>query len=132
MNSIQGKISSIETSGSLSLVGIETGAIHLTSIVIDTPDSLPLLKIGNEVQAIFKETEVAIGLEEKQKISLQNQLPGTVKRIEVSELLTKVVIQIETNEISSIITTKALQTLGLVEGMSVTALIKTNEIMISE
>ncbi len=132
MNSISGKISSIETSGSLSLVGIEAGSVYLTSIVIDTPTTLPLLKIGNKVQAIFKETEVAIGTEEKQKVSLQNQLPGTIKRIETSELLTKVVIQTETNQISSIITTKAVETLGLVEEMSVTALIKTNEIMISE
>lgn len=132
MNSIQGKISSIETSGSLSLVGIEAGAVHLSSIVIDTPTTLPLLKIGNEVQAIFKETEVAISTAENQKISLQNQLSGTIKRIEVSELLTKVVIQIEANEVSSIITTKALENLGLGEEMPVTALIKTNEIMIAE
>lgn len=132
MNSVSGKISAIQTSGSLSLIHIEAATFQLTSILIDTPATLPILKIGNPVKAIIKETEVAIGLEEKQKISFQNQLPGTIKSMESSELLTKIVIQIGTEEISSIITTKAVETLGLAEDMFVVALIKTNEIMISE
>ncbi|MBO3697470.1 molybdopterin-binding protein [Roseivirga sp. E12] len=132
MNSIQGKISAIQTSGSLSLVSIEAGPNKLTTIVIDTPETLPLLKVGNTVKAIFKETEVAIGTEEKHNISMQNQLLGLIKGIEVSELLTKVVIQIGTTEVSSIITTKAANAMNLIQGMPVTALIKTNEIMLSE
>lgn len=132
MNSISGKISSIKTSESLSLVHIQAGSNELTAIVIDTPETLPLLKVGNEVKAIFKETEVAIGLDQKHMVSMQNQLSGTIKRIDTSELLSKVVLQIETGEISSIITTKAIETLNLHVGNKAIALIKTNEIMLSE
>lgn len=132
MNSISGKISSIETAGSLSLVEILAGSNKLTAIVIDTPDTLPLLKVGNTVKAIFKETEVAIGLDEKHSISMQNQLSGTIISIDASELLSKVVLQIETGGVSSIITTKAISTLNLSIGKKVKALIKTNEIMLSE
>ena len=132
MNSISGKISSIKTSESLSLVHIQAGSNELTAIVIDTPETLPLLKVGNEVKAIFKETEVAIGLDQKHMVSMQNQLSGTIKRIDTSELLSKVVLQIETGEVSSIITTKAIETLNLHVGNKAIALIKTNEIMLSE
>ncbi len=113
-------------------MNIQAGSNEITAIVIDTPETLPLLKIGNEVKAIFKEAEVAIGLGEKHMISMQNQLSGTIKHIDASELLSKVVLQIETGEISSIITTNAVQALNLAKGMKVTALIKTNEIMLSE
>lgn len=132
MNSISGKISSIETSGSLSLVGITAGSNELTAIVIDTPETLPLLKVDNTAKAIFKETEVAVGLDEKHAISMQNQLSGTIISIDESELLSKVVLQIETGEISSIITTKAVYAMNLSVGKKAMALIKTNEIMLSE
>lgn len=132
MNSISGKISSIKTSGSLSLVNIQAGSNALTAIVIDTPETSPLLKVGNIVKAIFKETEVAIGLDEKHMISMQNQLSGAIISIDESELLSKVVLQIETGEISSIITTRAIEALNLRVGNKAIALIKTNEIMLSE
>lgn len=111
---------------------IQAGSNELTAIVIDTPETLPLLKLDNEVKAIFKETEVAIGLEQKHMISMQNQLSGTIMSIDESELLSKVVLQIETGEISSIITTKAVEILNLNVGDKAIALIKTNEIMLSE
>ncbi len=112
-------------------MNIQAGPNELTAIVIDTPETLPLLKAGNTVKAIFKETEIAIGLDEKHMISMQNQLSGTIKRIDESELLSKVVIQIGTDEVSSIVTTKAVQDLSLTKGMKVTTLIKTNEIMLA-
>lgn len=132
MNSIPGKISSVKTSESLSLVNIQAGSNEITAIVIDTPETLPLLEVGNEVKAIFKETEVAIGLDQKHMISMQNQLSGTIKHIDASELLCKVVLQIETGEISSIITTRAVKALNLSVGDKAIAFIKTNEIMLSE
>lgn len=113
-------------------MNIQAGSNELTAIVIDTPETLPLLKLGNEVKAVFKETEVAIGLEQKHMISMQNQLSGTIMSIDESELLSKVVLQIETGEISSIITTKAVEALNLYIGDKAIALIKTNEIMLSE
>lgn len=132
LNTLTGQISSIETKGSLSLVKIQAGATVLTSIVIDTPQTAPFLKIGSPVNALFKETEVVIGLDQNHAISMQNRLSGTIKSIEHGDLLTKVLVQTETNSIASIITTTAVKQLGLTEGMAVQALVKTNEIMLSE
>lgn len=132
MNSVTAKISSIQTSGSLSLVSLEAGLNKLSAILIDTPETLPFLKVGNTVKAIFKETEVAIGLSKTDRLSMRNQFPGVIKEINESELLSKVVLQIETGDISSIITTKAVRSLDLKVGIDAVAFIKTNEIMLSE
>jgi molybdate transport system regulatory protein len=132
LNTLSGKIKSIQTKGSLSLVKVLVGKNLFTSIVIDTPETAPFLKEGNEVKAVFKETEVALGTDENHAISMQNQVSGTVKEVKQGELLSRVVIQIDTTAISSIITTNALTTLNLAVGMPVKALIKTNEIMLSE
>ena len=59
MNRLSGHISAIEISGSMSLVTIDIGQeIQLKSIIIETPETASYLVIGNEVLAIFKETEV--------------------------------------------------------------------------
>lgn len=134
MNTLVGHILSIETEGSLSLVKIKVGKHTLTSIVIDTPQTATFLKTGTQVKVLFKETEVVIGLDQNHAISIQNRLSGTIKKIEETTLLTKVLIETETETdlITSIITTDAVAQLKLVEGMAVQAMIKTNEIMLSE
>lgn len=132
MNILTGQISSIETKDSLSLVKILVGATTLTTIIIDTPVSAPFLKVGTTVKALFKETEVVVGLDEQHAISIQNRLPGTIKDITYGDLLTKVSIQTETNSITAIITTQAVKELALTDGLSIQAMIKTNEIMLSE
>lgn len=132
MNTIVGVIEEIKTRGSLSLVTISAEEIQLTAIVIDTPETTTYLKIGGPIKAIFKETEVIIAKGDSLEISLQNRIAGTVTKIESGELLSKIVMQTDVGIITSIITTKAVEQLTLTEGSSVTALIKTNEIMLSE
>lgn len=132
MNTLTGQISSIETKGSLSLVKIQVGTTVLTTIVIDTPQTAPFLKVDSPIKALFKETEVVIGLDQNHAISMQNRLLGTIKAIEYGDLLSKVLVQTETGSIASIITTQAVKQLELAVDMAVQAMVKTNEIMISE
>jgi len=105
--------------------------IILTTIVIDTPETARFLQAGNAVKALFKETEVVLSLDAKQAISIENRLIGTIETIEQGDLLVKVVLQIGTLSISSIITTESFNALNLASGAQVTALIKSNEIMLS-
>lgn len=132
MNVLKGEIESVTVKNSLSLVKIKVGSFHLTSIVIDTPDSSPYLKIGNRINAIFKETEVIIGKGREHPISLQNKITGTIDAIESGDLLSKVSLETEIGEIVSVITSNAVNQLQLVKGSEVTAMIKTNEVMLSE
>ena len=131
MNILNGEIESVQVNGSLSLVKIKLGEVRLTSIVIDTPESSSYLKVQNKVKVIFKETEVILGHGENLPISLQNKIIGTVDSIESGALLSKVIIKTPIGFITSIITSNAVRQLEIKQGAQVTAMIKTNEMMLS-
>ena len=132
MNTVKGKIVDISVHGSLSLVRINVSGSLISSIVIDTPDSLEYLRIGQSIKAIFKETEVIIAPEDIGPISLQNRFVCEVLRIERGGLLSRIDMTSDLGQITSIITTRAVDEMGLKAGITVTAMIKTNEVMISE
>jgi len=63
------------------------------------------------------------------KLSTRNQLPGTVTSITSGEAMAVVKIRLEGgSEITSSITKEAAEDLGLAEGSSVVALIKSTEV----
>lgn len=130
MNRFQGIIKEINTNGSLSLVKVDVKGILFSTIIIDTPDTLPSLEQERTVDVIFKESEVVLGKEPFQ-ISLQNRIPGSIQTIEQSELLSKVTLNTSVGTVTALITTKAVSDLDLSEGQDAVALIKTNEIMLS-
>ncbi|HLF32720.1 MAG TPA: TOBE domain-containing protein [Cyclobacteriaceae bacterium] len=132
MNSLRGKIISVRSQGKLSLVGIRVGDFTLKSIVIETPQTVSYMKEGNEINVLFKETEVVIGKGKEFPISLRNRIPAVVKQIEKGALLSKLVLEFPNGEISSIITTDAVADLAIEVGDVVVAMIKTNEIMLSD
>ena len=132
MNRLKGEISSITTEGNLSLVTITCGEITLKSVIIEKPGTVPYLKTGHPVNILFKETEVVIGKNTELPISLQNRIPCKIDRIESGKLLSKIVLKTSTDEIVAIITSNAVEQLALEPGLPVLAMIKTNEIMLSE
>ena len=132
MNILKGTIEKLTISGSLTLIGIKVDTIDMSAIVIDTPKTAPYLKIGNTITVVFKETEVIIGKGNTDEISLRNKFKGTIEVLESKELLSKLTIKTNVGKISSIITTNAVKQLKLELGTTVTAMVKTNEILISE
>ena len=132
MNILKGKIEAITVNGSLSLVHVKVKDTRLSAIVIDTPETASYLKIGHSIDVIFKETEVIIGMGVEHQISLQNKLEGTVQSIESGSLLSKLILDTQAGQVTSIITTNAVKQLGLQTGSQITAMIKTNEMMLSE
>lgn len=132
MNILNGIIEELSVNGALSLAYIRVGETRFTVIVIDTPKTVPYLKVGNPIHVIFKETEVIIGKGTDHQISLRNRLEGRIHKIESGELLSKIIMETSAGKITSVITTNAVNQLHLKEGSEVTAMIKTNEIMISE
>ncbi len=132
MNILKGKIESIKVNGSLSIVKVKVGDISFSSIIIDTPETAPYLKKGSDINVIFKGTEVIIGIGEMDGISLRNKLLGRVKSIDSDKLLSKIVVQTKVGEITSIITSNAVRQLQIEVGTQVTAMVKTNEIILSK
>lgn len=133
MNSFDGHIVKIEVCDDLSLVSVWVSEeINLHTIVVETPDTADYLRMDNPVKVLFKETEVILGKGNNIPVSLQNRIPGTVKRIEKGTLISRVVVRTQVGEITSIISTRGIDRLRLTENDSVVALIKLNEIMLSK
>ena len=132
MNSLTGEIEQLNISGNLTLVGIKVGECHFKSIVVETPETVDYLRVGNKVNVLFKETEVIIGIGEDMKISLRNKMISTISSIEKGKLLAKLVMQTNAGEIISIITSNAVENLNLKEGTKVMAMVKTNEILLAK
>ncbi len=132
MNKLKGRIEKISFFENLSFVEVKVGKEIFKSVVIETPETSPYLKIGNEVFLLFKETEVAVGKDCTGKISLSNQIPCKIKKIKKGKILTQITLSFEVFEINSIITTFSADKLSLKEGEDVIAFIKANEISLME
>jgi len=128
VNKLIGKIVLIESTQHMSMVDIDVQGDVFSSIVLETPASASYLKQGNSVQMLFKETEVSIGKNLTGLISLRNRFKGTIRRIERSEILSKIHLNYKSQEIVSIISTRSVQKLGLIDGDEVEWLVKTNEV----
>ena len=132
MNSLNGHIVKVEVSGHLSIVSVLVAEqIQLKAIVVETPESASYLQEGQAIAMLFKETEVVIGTGENLTISLQNKIPATIVQIEQGKLLSKLTLTTVAGNICSLISTNAVQQLGLKEQLKVNAMIKLNEVMLS-
>ena len=133
MNKLKGSIGNVEVSGSLSMVTISIGnSTSFKSIVIETPETAPYLQDGKPVNIIFKETEVILAKGNPEGISLINRIPAEVKDIKAGEILCEVNLTTEAGPVSAILSRHAVDLLSLKKGDLVTAMVKLNEIMISE
>ena len=132
MNVLTGNIAEVRVNGELSIVRVDAGGHLLSCIVIDTPETADYLIAGEEVKVIFKETEVIIGTGTTEGISLRNKFRGKVLKIDSDILLSKLTIETKVGTITSIITSNAVAELGIREGSEVTAMVKTNELILSK
>ncbi len=130
MNVFQGKISELISDQNLTIVSVEVKDSVFKAIVVESENSAPYLKVGNEIKIAFKETEVILVAGKFEGISLRNRILGDIKDIEKGKLLSRVQISSNFGEVASIITTNAVEDLKLEEGKKVTAMIKTNEMIL--
>ncbi len=133
MNRFEGSIAKIDSHGHLSMVTVSvSGGLSVRSIVIETPETARYLKTGQEIAVLFKETEVILCTVETPAISIQNRFEVMVREIEEGSLLSRILLQGEVGELAAVIPSETLSLLGLQTGKKVMALIKTNEVMLSE
>ena len=128
MNKIKSKITKITSHEGVSLVNMSLCGTTFGTVVLDTPESCSYLKIDKDITVAFKETEVAIGLENLGDISMANQLPCTIKSLQNGKILAKIELTCKDETITSLITTNSSKRPNLEEGKNVIALIKANEI----
>ncbi|HED06768.1 MAG TPA: tobe domain protein [Ignavibacteria bacterium] len=131
MNVLIGKIEKVNSNDYMSIIEMSANNELLKTIVIETPSTAPFLKTGNKIKIMFKETEVSLAKNFSGGISLQNKLKCNIKEIKKGKLLSNILLDFKGIEITSIITSSAVDQLKLKTNDTVTALIKTNEIIIS-
>lgn len=132
MNRLRGRISAIESNGHVSLVDVAVGSDIFTAILLEAPDCASYLCVGNEVEVLFKETEVSLAKELSGLISLRNRIRSTVTQIRPGEILSEVLLDYQGLPVTSIVTSRAIARLELKPGDEVEALIKANEVSLME
>jgi molybdopterin-binding protein len=65
------------------------------------------------------------------KISARNQLRGTVLLVDTGEVMAEVTVDIGGQQMVAAITKRSVDRLGLREGMPVTVLVKSTEVMLA-
>lgn len=129
MNTLKAEILFYKTSGQIIICELKVFGETATAVILDSPSDMDYLKAGNEVNMMFKATEVIIAVGDIGMLSLNNRFTGKIKDMDMGEIFTSVLIDFGTG-IESVITTKSAKRLGLKVGMEVTALVKANEIAI--
>ena len=132
MNRLKGKIELINSHDELLLIELNVQETKMKAIIIGKPNDYSYLEIGNEIAILFKETEITISIDKYLNISTQNKLTCIVESIEKGQFLSQVNLNFNDVPLSSIIATTSVENLNLNRKDTVTALIKTNEIILSE
>lgn len=68
----------------------------------------------------------------KMKMSVRNQLAGTVKEVKIGQVMAEVIVQVGENQVVSAITKDAVEDLALKAGDKVTVLVKSTSVMIQK
>ena len=63
-------------------------------------------------------------------LSARNRLSGVVKSIDTSGPMAEVVIDVDGTEVTSTITSRSVERLGLEEGAEATAVVKASDVMV--
>jgi len=132
MNKLRGRITRIESNDHVSLVDVDVSGDNFTATLLETPEDAPYLKVGNNVDVLFKETEVSLAKGLSGLISLRNRVLTTVKLVRSGVILSEVVLDYRGQTISSIITTGSIKRLDIKPGDQVEALVKANEVTLME
>lgn len=130
MNRLKAEITGIESGDHISLVELRAHGDPFSCVVIETPETAAYLRIGREVEILFKETEVSIAKNFAGEISLRNRIPGVIQKIDKGVVLARIVLDYRGLEIVSVITTRSAIRLKLQPGDHVIGLVKANEVSI--
>ncbi len=130
MNKLPATITAIESGDDISLIKLDVAGHSMSAVIIETAETASYLQLDNTVEVLFKETEVSIGLQVFDELSLRNRLPAKIIRVQTGEILSRITLQFDQFEIVSIITSGSAKRLRLKKGDQVVGYIKANEVMI--
>lgn len=125
MNKLSAVITGLQRSDSLCCIELDASGIALSMLLFELD---PSFSQGQRVQVLFKETEVALGKHLSGEISLSNRFRALVKAIRQGDILSDITLDSSAGEFHSIITTRAVERLGLQENDEVAVMVKASQL----
>ena len=132
MNKIKGKIYHIESAEGITLVDIRIDEDEFSSLIINSESTDEYIMVDNEVNMLFKETEISVknyhGEFNKKR---QNKIITKVENIKNGIILSELKFSYKENLITVIILTRLLKELALKIGEKAILILRTQEILLS-
>ncbi|OQY05034.1 MAG: hypothetical protein B6I20_01930 [Bacteroidetes bacterium 4572_117] len=133
MNKLIGKIYDIQTSEGITLVDICIGGDEFSSLIISSESTDEYIVVGNNVNMLFKETEISVkNFHEKYNKKRQNKLLTKVETINKGLILSEIKSRYKGHLLTSIILTRHLNELALKIGEKALLILRTQEILLSK
>jgi molybdate transport system regulatory protein len=132
-NQISGTVATVALGEVMGIVKVrlDGGPVVTAAITAEAVKDLGLAE-GVAVLVLIKSTEVAVATAALAGISIRNQVPGTVAAVDHGAVMTTIKIAIDGGgTLTAAITRDAAEDLGLTEGASVTALVKSTEVSLA-
>ena len=129
MNRLRACISSIQTHEKVSRVCLNYQNQKLNAITLELPS---FVRQNAEVFVCFKETEVGVAKGSCEHISFSNLFEGKIESIQKGVILSSIKVMHHSHQLTSIITTAALERLHLSIGDSVILFVKATELSLEE
>lgn len=128
MNTLRGTVIDIQSSQMVSLVRVDVDGDRFTAVILEGEKGPRSYPKGEQVQLVFKETEVGIAKGLTGLISLRNRFPAKIRNIQKGEVLTKIRLDYKGKAVEAIISTPAADEMNLKENDQVEWLVKANEV----
>ena len=133
MNKLKGEIYNIETSEGITLVDIRIGNDEFSSLIINSESTDEYISVGNEVNMLFKETEISVkNFHGKYDKKRQNKIITQLESINKGVILSDLKFSYKGNFVSAIILTRLLEELALNVGKKAVLILRTQEILLSK
>lgn len=128
MNTLKATISNIEAVDELLLISLKNEHGIFSSLMINNNEDY--IQEGKDVIMVFKETEVSLVKDFSGALSIRNRFPSVIREIINGKILSEIHLDYHGNKLCSVITRPSCEAMGLKAGDLVTALLKTNELLL--
>ncbi|MEN8122015.1 MAG: hypothetical protein ABFS35_16820 [Bacteroidota bacterium] len=133
MNRLKGEIYNVQTSEGITLVDICIDDDEFSSLIINSDSTDEYISVGNEVNMLFKETEISIkSFHERHNKKRQNKIITEVETITKGDILSELKFRYKSNLVTAIILTRLLEELKLKTGEKAVLILRTQEILLSK
>ncbi len=131
-NQIAGKVANIKEGAVNCEVEVSAGANTIKSIITKGAVADLGLKVGDDVVAIIKASNVLLAKDLPSKISARNVIKATVKSVNKGVVNSEIKIDAKDFTITSIVTISATDELSIKENDEICAIVKASDILLGK